>query len=404
MTKQTRLYNKHVALTGGKNMAEFAGYIMPLWYSSIAQEHHAVRQTAGMFDCTHMGVLDFAGPTAGEFLNLMTGNEISKLADGQGQYSFFFDENGTVLDDLIVYRQRADRFVMVVNASNDEKIQKHLAGASKLLAGRLDKLPVIRDLRAESSGEDRRLVLPVQGPKSTEVIASLLGDAGQKANFVNLGSFGICEVNIAGGPAFICRTGYCGCQVGYEFLVHPDRVEALWDAILVAGKDVGLLPCGLGSRDSLRVEAGLPLYGHELEGEHGISPFQAGYGWAVALDKSWFVGCEAVSQKAANFDMRIYRLELDGSKGVRPVREHDGILNAAGVCVGQVLSSAGVNGTQVVMALCQNNTFKAGDKVGGYYVARNERHIKQGKPERCQIGTEYPAELSGVVTKRFVKF
>ncbi len=404
MTQQTRLYEKHVALTGGKNMADFAGYIMPLWYSSIKAEHEAVRTAAGLFDCTHMGTLDFTGPTAGEFLNLVTGNDICKLSDGQAQYSFFFEADGTVIDDLIVYRVSSEKYVMVVNAANDAKVQKHLAGIAELLGDKLTELPVIRDLRAETSGDDRRLVMPLQGPKSKELIASLIADEAQREKYCSLGSFEFCEVEVAGISTLVCKTGYTGSAEGSEFLVHPDKVGDLWDALLEAGKDKGVIPCGLGARDSLRIEGGLPLYGHELEGEHGISPFQAGYSWAVSLDKGWFVGCDAVKAKAADFAMRIYRLELDASRGVRPVREHDGILNKDGICVGQVLSSAKSGDVQIVLAFCQVNAFKAGDSVGGYYVARNERHIKQGKVESCQVGESYEAELSGVVTKRFVKF
>ena len=299
-------------------MADFAGYLMPLWYSSIKAEHTAVRETAGLFDCTHMGTLEFTGQTAGEFLNLVTGNDINKLNNGDAQYSFFFDENGIVLDDLIVYRKSADKYLMVVNAANDQKVQEHLSKVESKLAGRISKMPVIRDLRADSSGDDRRLVMPLQGPKTDELMAKLIECPKQKKKYLALGSFQFCEIEVAGISTLVCRTGYTGAAIGCEFLVHPDNVGPLWDAILDGGKDMGVLPCGLGARDSLRIEAGLPLYGHELEGENKISPFQAGYSWAVSLDKGWFLGYDAVKERSENFDMRIYRLELDGGRGKRP--------------------------------------------------------------------------------------
>ncbi len=400
MPLKTKLYGKHIALTGGRNMADFAGYMMPLWYSSIKAEHEAVRNSAGIFDCTHMGVLDFTGPTAAEFLNLLTANNINNLSDGQAQYSFMPDTEGRAIDDLIVYRESSERFLMVVNAANDTNVQAHLAKAADLLAGRLDTLPTVRDLRADVSGSDRCLVMPVQGVDSQKIIAGLISDAEQKAKFQSLGSFEFCKIDILGGSVYVCSTGYTGSKVGYEFLVHPDICGDLWDAVIAAGA----VPCGLGSRDSLRIEAGLPLYGHELEGEHAISPFQAGYGWAVDLNKEWFVGCEGFRKRAENFEMKIYRLELDGSRGVRPVRENDGILTEDGICVGAILSSVKIEDKQIALALAQVGALKAGDVVGGYYVARNDRHIKQGRVAKCIVGDKYEPDLSGVTTKRFMKY
>ena len=444
MSLQTKLYDKHVELTGGRNMADFAGYTMPLWYSSIKAEHEAVRSAAGIFDCTHMGVLEITGADAGEFLNLLTANNIGNLADGQAQYSFLPTDEGRVIDDLIVYRYSVDKYLMVVNAANDREVQIWLKNwVSAAVNGALTeaaqgggypitdaglkasgdsaepgrsangdgqstngdgtgrKLDVeLRDLRDDSVGTDGRLVMPVQGPQSKEIILSLIADQGQKEKFESLGSFEFCEVDVCGSKAFVCSTGYTGSKVGYEFLVSPQACGDLWDAVIAAGA----VPCGLGARDSLRIEAGLPLYGHELEGEHKISPFQAGYGWAVALDKGWFVGCEEFRNRAENFEMRIYRLELDGSRGVRPVRENDGVLKEDGTCVGAILSSVKVDDKQVALVLAQVGSLKAGEKVGGYYVARNERHVKQGRVASCVVGDKYEADLTGEATKRFVKF
>ncbi len=164
------------------------------------------------------------------------------------------------------------------------------------------------------------------------------------------------------------------------------------------------MPCGLGARDSLRIEAGLPLYGHELAGDFNISPFEAGYGWAVKLDKEFFIGKSAMAAKAASYDMEVVRIELPGEKGVRPVRGGDGVLEKNGKCIGSVLSCAKAAEKQIALAYVSKGAIEEADVVGVYYVARNQRQIDQGRKEKIEIEETLEADISGKVVSRFEKF
>ena len=164
------------------------------------------------------------------------------------------------------------------------------------------------------------------------------------------------------------------------------------------------MPCGLGSRDSLRIEAGLPLYGHELAGKHNISPFEAGYGWAVKLDKEFFVGKSAMVENKANSSMKVVRLALAGQKGVRPVREDDGVLDERGRCTGWVLSSTKVADTQITLALVEKENISKDGKVGVYYLARSQSQIAKEKLEKVDIGQQLDTDVEGTVLSRFERF
>ncbi len=397
--KKTVLYQKHFELTAGKAMADFAGYLMPLWYSSIKDEHAAVRNSAGIFDCTHMGLLEFTGENVLQFINLITANDINKISAGQAQYSFIYTNEGKIVDDLIVYRISDEKIIMVVNAANDASVQAYLNNLPAEITQRCSPLPKIRDLRDPQVGSDQKAVVPVQGPKSKEIISSLICPA-DKEKFESLGSFCFLETTIDDFNLIICTTGYTGSKIGYEFLVHPDNAMELWDLVIAKGAS----PCGLGARDSLRIEAGLPLFGHELDGEFKISPFQAGYGWAVALDKSYFSGHETVRQLSKDFKMKIARIEIDGSKGKRPVRQGDAILNSSEICIGEILSSVKIDDKQVVLAFIEKEQASVGAEISAYYVARNQRHISQGIKSSAIVGDKYENQLAGTITKRFVKF
>ena len=293
------LYEEHLKLTNKSRMSPFAGYVMPLWYSTIAAEHQAVRRAAGLFDCTHMGVLEFSGGGAVGVLHAATTNDVRKLAVGRAQYGYILDAAGNILDDIIVYRRAEQLYMVVVNAANEPKIKAYL---KELLAGRvvIEVEPhrtgfspcepcIYRDMRDTASGSDCRVDIALQGPASIDVLAKLSSDGSIAEKLSGLKPFAFFEEKLSGIDCLICRTGYTGSKVGFELFVHPDQAARLWNLILEAGKPLGVLPCGLGARDSLRIEAGLPLYGHELDGKFGISPFEAGYGWAVKLDM-FFVG------------------------------------------------------------------------------------------------------------------
>ncbi len=412
MTEQTPLYNQHVRLTDKSHIVPFAGYFMPLWYSSIAAEHAAVRQAAGMFDCTHMGVLGISGAGATEFLNELTTNNVATLKAGHARYSYVLDAAGSVLDDVIVYRKGEEEFILVVNAANNTKIQNWI---DALLNGEvsvdpddpdrgISGKPDVRDLRAADSKDDRKVDVALQGPKSLDILSALVPDKKTQSQMADLKPFTFMEVDIKGIPCLLSRTGYTGAAIGFELLVHPAKASSLWETLLEAGRPTGLLPCGLGARDSLRIEAGLPLYGHELAGEFNISPFEAGYGWAVKLEKEFFIGKAAMERVAKEQDMKVVRVELPGTKGTRPVRPSDGVLDENGRSIGWVLSCAMIGEKQIALVYVDAGPAKEDNVVGLYYLARSPRQIQQGRKERIEKGELLKPDLTGKVVSRFAKF
>jgi glycine hydroxymethyltransferase len=382
---------------------------MPVWYQSISTEHDAVRKRAGLFDCTHMAVLKIAGETSafGEtsplgglnFLNSLTTNDVSLLKPGKAQYSYILNFDGDIIDDVIVYCISNDNYMMVANAGNEQKVKDWIAKV------RTEKVLIdskwqfeIKDLK-DASFPDARVDVALQGPASAQCLKNIFG-----IDVSGLKSLSFICAKAKDLDVIITSTGYTGAKVSFELFVHPAKAPLLWDMILEKGKSLGIIPCGLGSRDSLRIEAGLPLYGHELAGEFNISPFQAGYPWAVKLQKKNFIGKEAMAKKAVNFSTEVARLKFDGSKGVRPIRQLDGILNNDGVCIGQVLSCAGAGDKQIVLALIQKEYNIAGKQVGIYYLARNQGHIQQGRKEKVKPGDSLTADIIGKVVERFEKF
>ena len=422
--KKTVLFDRHApsasceAREGGKSqIVPFAGWLMPLWYQSISAEHEAVRRTAGLFDCTHMAVLQIAGKNAQDFLNILTTNDVSTphllsvqsceylegagsmLKPGKAQYSYILNSIGNIIDDIIVYCIADDNYMMVVNAANEQKVKDWIAKvhSEPLLADSKWQI-VIKDLK-DASLPDAKVDIALQGPASAQCLKNIFGtDLGK------LKSFTFTSIETKDLNLIISRTGYTGAKVGFEIFVHPSKATLLWDTILDKGKKLGVIPCGLGARDSLRIEAGLPLYGHELAGEFNISPFQAGYGWAVKLQKENFIGKEAIAKKAIDFQTEVARLEFGGGKGIRPIRQLDGILDSSGICIGHVLSCAGVGDRQIMLALIEKQYDIIDSPVGIYYLARNQNHIQQGRQEKVKIGDSLTADLAGKVVERFEKF
>ncbi|MFH1370864.1 MAG: hypothetical protein ABII09_06220 [Planctomycetota bacterium] len=400
------LYDEHLKLTDKSHIAEFAGYLMPLWYSSISIEHTVVRQRAGIFDCTHMGALEVRGTNAEGFLNAVTTNDVSTLKIGAAQYSYVLDAAGNVLDDIIVYRRGTERFMVVVNAANEPKIRAYLAAvqAGKAVIDlsnpdRRIEPASVRNMRDTRGGQDCRVDIALQGPASMEVIAKLADDKSVERQAKELKSFTFFEGGLAGIGCIISRTGYTGAKVGFELFVHPEKAVELWCRLIEAGA----LPCGLGARDSLRIEGGLPLYGHELAGLYNISPFEAGYGWAVKLDKEFFIGKPAIEKIAKNFDMKVARVELPGTKGVRPVRQADAVISD-GMCIGWVLSSAKADEKQVSLVYMDKDKAIEGNPVGVYYLARSESQKSKGRKQAAEKSEQLEADITGKVVSRFEKF
>lgn len=408
----TVLYQEHLRITDRSHIVPFAGYLMPLWYSSISAEHQAVRRAAGLFDCSHMGILEVAGPEAVGFLNSVTTNEIDKLKVGGAQYGFILDAAGNVLDDVITYRRAEDRFMMVVNAVNESKIKVYFERlkTDQVVIDtdepdrRSEYKPAIRDMRGPDGDGNRRVDIALQGPRSIEVLVASTGERTLGECVANLKPFQFVEEHIKGIECLISRTGYTGAKTGFELFVPPEDAARLWQLILEKGAAAELLPCGLGARDSLRIEAGLSLYGHELAGEFNISPMEAGYGWAVKLRKDFFIGKAPMERTAKACDMKVVRVKLPGTPGIRPVRQNDGVLNGNGECIGWVLSCAKVEESQYALAYVSKEAVTEKDSVGVYYLARSQSQVQQGRVKSVQEGQKLEADMVGTVASRFAKF
>ncbi len=275
---ETPLHERHAAL--GARFVEFAGWRMPLQYTSILDEHRAVRERAGLFDLCHMGEIVVAGAEAGRALDAALVSWPSSLRVGRAQYSMICNAEGGVLDDLIVYRLAEDRFMVVANAAN-------AALVSDLLTERVSAFGAIIDDRSLATG-----LVAVQGTRAADIVARLTD-----LDLAGLRSYAVAEGSLAGLAAVVARTGYTG-EDGFEIFVEMADVGRLWDAVLAAGRVDGLVPVGLGARDTLRLEAGMPLYGNELD--PATNPFEAGLGMVVRFDKPGdFVGRAALERVAA---------------------------------------------------------------------------------------------------------
>lgn len=329
MLKQTALHSTHKSL-GGK-MVPFGGWDMPVWYASAREEHMAVRTGVGVFDVSHMGVLDVRGPRACAFLDYVSTNDVARMAVGRSRYAYLLDDAGDVIDDIMIYRVAAERYLVVVNAANNDK---DIAWLRSRNVG--DYACDLRDLRDPSSGADMRVDLALQGPSATAVLAGLLPDAAAVDALGALPWAGVFEISVAGSAAFVSRTGYTGERTAYEIFVHPDASVAVWQALLEAGAR----PCGLAARDSLRTEAGLPLYGHELAGPLELAPFHIGFDGFVKLQKpAEFIGKAAYAARAAAAKSRLVRFRMS-EKGVRPSKLGDPVVDKRGRVIGVVTSCA----------------------------------------------------------------
>jgi aminomethyltransferase len=268
-----------VHLDRGARLIEFGGWLMPVRYTGILDEHRAVRERAGLFDLSHMGELFVEGPEAGPALARALVSDPTALAVGRAQYSMICAPDGGVIDDLIVYRLDDERFLVVANAANAHVV-------SDVLTERLAGHKAVLDDRSLATA-----LIAIQGPASAAVLAPHTD-----VDLAALRYYAIAEGQVAGIPALVARTGYTG-EDGLEVLIETGRAEALWLALEIAGRDAGTIPCGLGARDTLRLEAGMPLYGNELD--RTTNPFEAGLGRVVRLDKDGdFVGRAALEKVA----------------------------------------------------------------------------------------------------------
>ena len=270
--RHTPLHDRHVA--SGARMVPFAGYEMPVQYTSIIEEHRTVRSALGLFDLSHMGEIDVRGTGALDFLSNAVVSDPSALTVGQAQYSMLCDADGGIIDDLILYRLGDDRYMVVCNASNRATVLEHLRA--------MEQRDVVLEDRSDATG----LVAP-QGPAAASVLAGLTD-----VDLENLANYHAAAGSVAGVGCVVARTGYTG-EDGFELFCDADRAGELWDAIAAAGTSAGLKPCGLGARDTLRLEAGMPLYGNELDRD--TNPYEVNLGRVVKHEKGEFVGGAALA-------------------------------------------------------------------------------------------------------------
>jgi aminomethyltransferase len=283
----------------GARMVDFGGWDMPVQYSGILEEHHAVRNNVGLFDVSHMGEIEIHGPDAFALTNSVTTNAVAKLQIGQAQYSGLLYEHGGFVDDILVHKVADDSFFLCVNASNQDKDFEHICGANTF------------ECEVEFAGE-KYSQLAIQGPKALGVAQRLTETPLSAIKY-----YWFVDGTFAGVPARIARTGYTG-EDGFEVYTAPEHAASVWNSIMQAGRSDGIKPCGLGARNTLRLESKMALYGHEIGAS--ISPLEADLAWIVKLDKGEFIGREALrkqrdqglTRKLTGFEMRGRGIGRDG--------------------------------------------------------------------------------------------
>ncbi len=284
--KRTPLYDCH--LEAGAKMVDFAGWEMPVQYTGVIEEHRAVRTAAGLFDVSHMGEVGVRGAGAEAFLQRLTPNDVSKLVPGRAHYSGLLTDRATYIDDILVYKLGGEDFMVVVNASNAPRDFEWIASRAEGQAEVTDE-------------SERYALLALQGPRALGMLAPLASPDVSALKY-----YGFAQGTVDGAPALISRTGYTG-EDGFEIYLAPEHAPGVWRKLLAAGAT----PAGLGARDTLRLEAAMALYGHEID--ESTTPFEAGLNWVVKLDKGEFLGRDALAaQKAAGIGRKLVGFEVRG--------------------------------------------------------------------------------------------
>jgi aminomethyltransferase len=295
--KRTPLFDTHCASKA--KLVDFGGWHMPVQYSGILEEHHAVRTGVGLFDVSHMGEVEIRGPEAGKLVDFVSTNNAAKLHIGQAHYSALLYEHGGFVDDILVHKLSDTHYFLCVNASNQEKDYEHIRAHNRF------------DCEVEFTS-DRYSQLAIQGPQATATLRKLTA-----APLETIKYYWFTQGDVSGVPALIAHTGYTG-EDGFEIYIDPLAAPRIWDELLEAGAEFGIKPCGLGARNTLRLEAKMALYGHEITAS--INPFEADLSWIVKMDKGEFVGREAlaaiagrgITRKLAAFEMTGRGIGRDG--------------------------------------------------------------------------------------------
>ncbi|NOT05764.1 MAG: serine hydroxymethyltransferase [Anaerolineales bacterium] len=397
--KKTALNQVHRDLGG--RMVPFAGWEMPVQYTGIFEEHLATRNAAGLFDVSHMGVYDVRGADAASFLDTVCGNDCGGLQPGESLYSHFLTPAADVIDDTLIYRRGWDNYLVVVNASNDDKDRTWLEsvrdGKVKIDNGRpwartYGYEANIRNLRDPKAGSEMRVDIALQGPKSRDTLLAMGVDDATRARIMKLKRTELCDAVVGGFDLIVSRTGYTGEKMAFELFVHPERAEDFWLAVMKAGEQFGVKAIGLGARDSLRTEAGLPLYGHEMGLGSGkfdgrdLGVAEGGFGSYVKPYKPWFIGRDAYVAREKERKGGVIRFTFDDQR-VRMAHNGDPVVNANGERIGFVTSCA-IDGQRFI--------------TGQAYL--NFEYTKEGTPILIHQGgvMDRPATAAKVVS-RFAK-
>lgn len=348
MVKKTALYDKHVAL--GAKMVPFAGFDMPVQYSGVTEEHFAVREKVGIFDVSHMGQFFVEGPAAKDLLQFVGSNNVDTLVDGKAQYSCLPNENGGIVDDLIVYKMSDEKYFVVVNASNIDKDWAHISKYNEKFGAKM------------TNASDEMSLIAIQGPKATETLQKLTD-----TNLSNIPYYHFTTGEIAGvKEVIISNTGYTGSG-GFEIYFKNEDAEKLWNELTAAGEEFGLIPCGLAARDTLRLEKGFCLYGNDIDDT--TSPLEGGLGWITKLDKD-FVAKEIIEkQKAEGVSRKLIGFEMLE----KAIPRHDyPVVDAEGNVIGKVTSGtmSPMRKVGVGLAYADNPHNKLGSEI--YIQIRNK--------------------------------
>jgi len=394
--KKTALNQVHREMGG--RMVPFAGWEMPVQYTGIYEEHLATRNAAGLFDVSHMGVYDVRGADAASFLDTVCGNDCGGLQPGESLYTHFLTPDADVIDDTLVYRRGWDNYLVVVNASNDDKDRTWLEsvrdGKVKIDNARpwvrtYGYNAEIRNLRDPKSGSDMRVDIALQGPKSRDILLAMGVDDETRARIMKLKRTELCDAVVGGFDLIVSRTGYTGEKMAFELFVHPERAVDFWKTVLKAGEAFGVKAIGLGARDSLRTEAGLPLYGHEMGlgsgkfGERDLGVAEGGFGSYVKTYKPWFIGRDAFVAREKERKGVVIRFTFDEQR-VRMAHNGDPVMNANGERIGFVTSCA-IDGARFI--------------TGQAYV--ENAYAKEGTPIFIHQGSvmDRPASAAKVVSR-----
>jgi len=409
--RHTPLFEVHKQM--GAKIVPFAGWEMPVWYRSVLEEHLATRRAAGLFDVAHMGVHQIEGEEATDFIDSVTANDCSLLRPGESLYTHLLTPDAEVIDDCLVYRLGVDKFMMVVNASNDDKDRAWLEAVrdGKVCVDRqrpgaraFGYNAILRDLRDPAAGGEMRIDIALQGPRSRDILLALGVNGETRRRIMRLNRTHLCQAKVGGIDLIVSRTGYTGEPMAFELFVHPEQAVTLWHGLLKAGEKFGLKPVGLGARDSLRTEAGLPLYGNEMgqgsgKGEHpDLGVAEAGFGGYVKLSKPWFIGREAFMRGEAERKGVVVRFRFL-EKGVRMAHNGDPTLDKRGRVVGWVTSCAvDMEGTLTGQAFLELKSAEEGTPIFIYQSAPE----KAGPiPAEMKIGDRDTLPVEAVVIPRF---